>query len=147
MNELDKQFLSSMVFAIAGICVKWLDNKEPKPGTSTACVMCPFAGSYYIRYNVKQVKEISNHLVMVRGFDARYVPMEVLLHEICHYKQLMKFRKNKKFLIGIRWYFELKKSREYNEKVADRYAHYCTKIIVRRIKLWEAWNSILESNF
>lgn len=102
------------------------------PRNQTACIVKPFLNESYIRLHELEIQHIDKALIK-RGFDSRYIILEVLLHEIAHHKQYKKFIKRNKFLKNIRYIIDHVERKDYHERVADRYAHYCTKVIVNDI--------------
>lgn len=155
MTEQDKQFLSSLVFAMTDLHLKFIEKGDTNSDRTAFCVRATLEDAY-IQYNIGQMHNAASTLVMTRGYDSRYLPLEVILHEIGHYKQYKNYMKQRKrrfwdWILGFKVSsgldyledYDIKK--DYYERVADRYAHYCTKIISRRIKQWEVWNTILDS--
>lgn len=111
-----------------------LSQLPVKTGNQTCCTILPYLNCATIRFNELELETQAFYLVKDRGFDTIYYPLEALLHEIAHWKQYQKAMKSKKWFKVFRFIKLGKRRNKYYENVADRYAHYCLKIIIRNIK-------------
>ena len=129
MNQDTYKFLKSLINELAdGIELKI--HNVPKIRTvedRTFCCVYKYSNNHYIQLNEW---EIFNRLedVDAKGFDRRYILLFAILHEIAHYKQFKRFVKadKRKAYFSIT-YEEHKKF----EKIADRYAQFCGKILLK----------------
>lgn len=80
----------------------------------------------HININLPEVQLLMPQLKL-RGFDKKFVLLQVLLHEIAHYKQFRRFKHHWRALDKYKKYCG--KRKDYVEKVSDRYA----RIYYRRI--------------
>lgn len=125
-------FLKSICKDMCGLEIEFVDEPYVTKKNQTACIIYPYFGEAHIRIHERELKYIKPEL-LIRKFDPAYIELEVLLHEICHYKQYLKAMKKTWFKV-IRYKWNGKFNRKYRENVADRYAHYCLKILMRKIK-------------
>jgi hypothetical protein len=129
-------FLKSLTFAKTGLFLEMVQTKKITKRNFTCYHSNPTFGVGYIRLNLTQVDQIAGNLIVTRGFSKEYLLLEVLLHEICHVLLERKYIKKHGALGLITIKFKDEKRRLYEEDVCDRYAHYCSKILMRDIEQW-----------
>jgi len=108
----------------------------------TACVIQPYINNAWITLNMAQLEILPEELIQ-RGYDMQYAVIQVLLHEICHYKQYRKAMNKKGWFKAYKYKRDNKNRNQYHELVADRYARYCLKKIIKDLKQWK---NILDTN-
>ena len=111
---------------------------------NTACTTYPLnMENSYININEIQLSKLSK-LLLNRGYDKKYIFLQVLLHEICHYRQRTKYgREGIKRVykhinfdnIGISKEKISQNPRLFTrEKIADRYAlRYYKRFIKNKV--------------
>ena len=133
MEENISNFLKQICIMLCGVELNIINYYPIDKKSQTMCMIYPYLDVSWIQINEAQLDVITLSL-LERNFSMEYTLLEVLLHEIAHYKQYKQAMKRKKWFKVIRYIRDHKKRYQYHEDVADRYAHYCLKIIVRNIK-------------
>jgi len=137
--------INKLHFFLTYICDSLCDEEVPvyflkefpiTTDNQTACIINPLLNDAHIRINLTQLELCINELNS-RGFCVKYTTIEVLLHEIAHYKQYRKAMKKKKWFKAYHYRKDNQKRNEYHERVADRYAHYCLNFIKKDLKTWK----------
>lgn len=137
-------FLSSLVYALTGLYIVYVEDLSLKKSNQTAFIgNCSYNG-FYIRLNTYEISIMEEHLVQSRGFTKGFLELEVVLHEVAHYRQYEKFIRTHKWFTYIRYRLDMSRRNKYHELVADRYAHYCLKIILRKLAHKDLFKIILD---
>lgn len=140
-------FLKSLTYAKTGGYLEIISPKTITKKNQTAFRYRPFQDIYYILLNTLEIDLLSEELIETRGFSKGQLLIEVVLHEIAHFKQFKRnLDKIGKFRTAMLSTFQSKKYKKYEEDVADRYAHYCSKIIIRELDKWIILNNTFERN-
>ena len=96
----------------------------------TRCLIHPYTGIIEIIFNEIEIELIQGELDK-RNFNSTYPKLEVLLHEIAHVKQYRKAMRSKKWFKVSNYLKNRKNNTQKHEDIADRYAHYCLRRIMK----------------
>lgn len=125
MLKNTETFLSSLVYASTGLHIIYIREKSFKKSNQTALITNCFFDDSYIRLNLYELEVIGHHLIETRGFKKEYLALEVILHEICHYKQYKKFIKKHKWFTIIRYRTNSKKQNKCtNSLICIRWSYF-----------------------